>query len=455
MSTPRTLALALLPALLLACKGELVCASNQTECGGRCFALATDRNNCGACGVTCADGDTCSAGACRACTATCTGTRGCQGNLCLPDLFVGCPATNQLLPRSASLAATGPGRDVTAGLTVLTSADGVLYTGSGYPAAAVDLVPQDPALAPSHVPLAGSDLEGIAVHREVVFVSNASTSSLVLLSTRGALLDEVPLPGQERGPNPHGIAFAAGKAYVALYGRGPGSGQAIATIDLSGLAACTAETAPPACGAGGACDAGRHCVAGLCRLPCATATGAIDLTALPGSFDAPGMPFPSGALGVGDKTYVTLSNLKDLDGDGYYTEPAGSGKLAVVDGANGDAVSIVDLGAECGNPGGLALRGSTLWVACGSFSFSAAWPGRLVPVELGSSPVVGSAVATGAVVPNGIRFCGSAGYIPDMLTGAVLPFDPAARTTGVGVDVCPLSGPPFPFAYAADVLCAP
>jgi len=226
-------------------------------------------------------------------------------------------------------------------------------------------------------------------------------------------------------------------------------------VDLSGLSACTAETAPPACGAGGSCDAGRHCVAGACRLPCASVSGTIDLTAVPGAADAPGLPFPGKLLAAGSKLYATLANLKLHDfGGGFvaYAEPAGSGRLAVIETAAQNAVSIVDLGASCGNPGGLALHGSTLWVSCGSFGFSAAWPGRLVPVDLSASPpAVGLAVGTGAVVPNGITFCGGRGYLPDQASGLVTPFDPVARTTGAPVDVCPVLG----YAYVADVACAP
>jgi len=369
---------------------------------------------------------------------------------------VGCPASSELLPRAADLSAAGTGQPVTAGLTALTSAGGLLFSASGYPAAAVDIVPMDPALATTHVSLVGpradgSDLEGVAVHGNAVFVSHATFGTLEVLGLDGTLLDELPLPGQQAGPNPHGIAFVGSTAYVALMGYGPGSGQAVAVVDLSGLSACTAEAAPPACGSGGSCDAGRHCVAGRCRLPCATVSGSIDLAGVPGAADAPGVPFPSRALAVGQRVYITLSHLKIPTGGGFYAEPAGSGRLAVIDTAAQNAVSIVDLGSACGNPGGLALQGGTLWVSCGSYAYAAAWPGRLVPVELAAAPAVGSAVALGAVVPNGIAFCGGRGYVPDQASGLVAPFDPVLRSAGAPVDVCPVLG----YAYVADVACAP
>lgn len=451
----RTLTLALLlPALLLGCKNELVCAVGEADCGGRCVALQLDSSHCGACGNACGSGTACGNGACSACATTCTSTRGCAGEQCLPDLFVGCPASSELMPRAADLGPAGAGRPVSGGLTALTAAGGKLYAADGFPAATVDIVPMDPAAATRHASLAGSDLEGIAVHAGVAFVSNASAGTLVLLDgATGALLDELPLPGQQAGPNPHGIAFVGDTAYVALTGYGPGSGQAVAAVSLAGLAACSAEPAPPACGAGNACDAGRHCVAGLCRLPCATVSGSVDLAGVPGSADAPGLPFPGKLLAVGTRVYATLANLKlaTVGGFSAYVEPAGPGRLAVLDTASGNAVSIVNLGSACGNPGGLALHGGTLWVSCGSFGFASAWPGRLVPVNVAAGNAVGAAVGTGSVVPNGVAFCGGRGYVPDQSSGKVLPFDPVAPATGTPVDVCPVLG----YAYVADLACAP
>lgn len=443
----RTLALAFLPLLLLACKGELVCPTGKSDCGGRCVSLSVDPANCGACGTACGTGLACGNGTCSACAVTCTSTRGCQGEVCQPDLFVGCPASSELVPVAADLSAAGPGRPTTAGVTALASAGGILYSAGGIPAATVDIVPQDPSLAASHASLAGTDLEGIAVHGGAVFVSNAFSGTLVVLSLSGTLLDELAFPGQQSGANPHGIAFVGDTAYVALTGIGPGTGQAVGLVDLTGLAACTAETSPPACGAGDACASGRHCVAGSCRLPCGSVSGSIDLAAVAGSSDAPGVPAPGRTLAVGSNVYVALANLNPTT-----YAPAGSGRLAVIDTAASNAVSIVDLGAACGNAGGLALHGTTLWVSCGSFGDPANWPGRLVPVELsGAAPRVRTAVSTGTILPNGLRFCGDRGFAGDMASGQVLPFDPLARTAGTAVDVCPK----LRYAYVADVVCAP
>jgi len=267
----------------------------------------------------------------------------------------------------------------------------------------------------------------------------------------GVLLDEIPLPDQQTGPNPHGLAFAGDRAYVALYGFGPGSGQAIGVLDFSGLAACAVPGAA-ACGTGGACGTGLHCVQGTCRPACGRAVKTIDLARVANAFDEPGLPFPSKALAVGGKIYVTLSNLKKPDPSAtFYFQPAGTGRLAVIDTTRGDTLSIVDLGPACGNPVGLALRGSTLWVACGSFSFSADWPGAVVPVDLAGSPTVGTPVDASAVVPNGVAFCGGQGYVPDQASGGILRFDPATGLADAPIDTCPVLG----FAYVADIACAP
>lgn len=413
------------------------CTGGQVDCGGACVDTSSDRFHCGACGTACAAGQACRAGACHA------------------DLQVACGATSEVLPVTAELAPAGPGRAVTAGLGGLAISDDLLFTISGFPAAAVDLLSLDPTVAaPLHtVDVAGStDLEGVAIHDHLAFVSNASVGAVDVISPTGVLLDEIPLADQQTAPNPHAIAFVGPRAFVALYGFGPGSGQGIGVLDFSGLAACAVPGAT-ACGAGGGCGAGLHCVAGTCRPACGRYQKTIGLAGVAGAFDAPGLPFPSKALAVGDRVYVTLSNLKKPDpSSSFYFQPAGSGRLAVVDTARGDALSLVDLGPACGNPGGLALRGTTLWVACGSFSYATDWPGRVVPVEVGgAAPVVGTAIDVSAVVPNGVAFCGGQGYVPDQASGKVLRFDPTTGLAETPVDVCPVQG----FAYVADLACAP
>jgi hypothetical protein len=165
---------------------------------------------------------------------------------------------------------------------------------------------------------------------------------------------------------------------------------------------------------------------------------------------------------VGSKLYVTLANLKKREGDpaqdplvGFYVDPAGNGKLAVVDADGGDALSFVDLGPGCLNPGGLAADDLTLWVACGSFATEA-----ILPVDVsGDAPVVGEPVATPsatggfAFVPGNIAFCAGKGYVTDLWSGDLLRFDPEHPADQAGVAACPAGGAGW--AWAADVACVP
>jgi hypothetical protein len=216
--------------------------------------------------------------------------------------------------------------------------------------------------------------------------------------------------GPAAGLDPRGVAFVGDRAYVALYGTDATSGgQEVVVLDAAG---------------------------GIVRR--------IDLRPLA---DAPGLPFPFKPVAVGTRVFVTLANLK-LGSAGFYTDPAGDGKLAVIDTAADDALSVVDLGGACQNPGGLAEHDGTLWVACGA-------SGALLPVNVaGAAPVVGETVSTAPVYgPGNVAFCGGIGYLTDQWSGTVLRFDPAGLAAPVSGELCPLSAQGW--AWAADVACAP
>ncbi|BDG02177.1 MXAN_6577-like cysteine-rich protein [Anaeromyxobacter oryzae] len=413
------------------------CATGYSACGGACVDPQTDPRNCGACGHACAAGETCRAGTCGAAVA------------------IACYASADIRPVDADLQPAGAPRPAEGGPTVIAAAGGTVYSGNGFPAG-IGVIPLDDRLPTSLTVLPGNDVEGVTAHGGAVLVSNAGVGTFVVLDAAGAVLDEVVLPGD--APNPHGSAVLGTTAYVALYGDGPSAqhatavGQQIAKVDLSQLAACAADTAPPACGAGNACAAGRECRDGLCRVRCGTVTGAIDLLGVAGAADAGGYPFPSRVATAGTKVYVTLANLAFADfGGGFagYFKPAGHGKLAVIDTAANDAVSIVDLGAGCQNPGDLEVRGSTVWVACGSFSFRQDAPGVVVPVDVSGTPRVGAAIDASAIVPGNLAFCGDLGYVTDQASGAVLRFNPVTGAADAPVTVCPTVF----FALASDVAC--
>jgi hypothetical protein len=278
--------------------------------------------------------------------------------------------------------------------------------------------------------LAGNDFEFLTTREGLLLVSNSGGGTVIVYDpVAGRVVDEIAV-GDRPSENPRGIAFVGGRAFVALYGFDEVSGgQAIAVLDLSGLPACAAAGSPP---------------------PCGTLEKTIDLRAAPGASDAPGLPFPSRAVAVGSKVYFTLANMKKA-GD-FYIDPAGPSKLAVVDTANGDALSIVQL-PGCTNAGGLAAAGTTLWVACADV----AAPG-LLPVDVAGEPAPGALVplplgSPGA--PGNVAFCAGMGYVTDLWSGTVIRFDPAGAASSDALAVCPLSPGEFGFAWAADVACAP
>jgi hypothetical protein len=267
--------------------------------------------------------------------------------------------------------------------------------------------------------------------------SNASTNTLVVVDPGAGKLDEWSLGDYA---NPHGIATVGSTAYVALYGEGPNAnhsaatGQAIAKVDLSDLPACVAGKATR----------------------CGSVLGAIDLASVKGAADAGAYPFPSRIAALGTKLYVTLANLEYANcGSGFfaYCKPAGDGKLAVID-TSDDSVSIADLGADCKNPGAIAISGTTAWVTCGSFTFSSEAPGAAVPVDLaGAAPAVGakvdaSSVAGSFFAPGAIAVCGGKGYVGDQLSGTVARFDVGTKALDGSAPACP-----FGYAFVADIDC--
>lgn len=469
--------------------GACGCAAGVATCGGACTDLARDPNHCGACGAACAPAEFCTTeGAATTCTASCPGGfvtcgracvdlaadrlhcgacgnacatgQSCRGSQCRADIQVACFASGDVRPVDAELAPAGTPRLASGSPVALAIGGDVLYTANGFPAA-VGILPLDDRLASSVTVFTGSnDLQDVTAAAGAVLATNASTGTILVLDATGRVLDEIVLPGTL--PNPHGVAVAGTTAWVALYGDGPNgfsglpfaTGQGIAKIDLSPLAACAApDPAPPACGAGGACPAGRECRDGACRLLCGAVVSAIDLVAVAGSADAPGYPFPNRVVASGTRAFFTLSNLEFADlGGGFagYFAPAGNGKLAVVDAAAGDAVSIVDLGPGCKNPGDVALVGTTLWIACGSFSFPLDAPGTIVSVDVSGAPLVGPAVDASAIVPGNLAFCGGRGYVTDQGSGRVMRFDPASRAPEQPVEICPTVF----FALASDVACS-
>jgi hypothetical protein len=492
VTTARTLLALLALSSLAGCARELLCPQGESDCGGTCVSLRSDHANCGACGHACGPLEVCSAGACgcRVGIATCDGActdlardpdhcgacdtacapadfcdatsgcvaacpagtvpcdracvdldgdvyhcgacgnacapgEGCRGGQCRADLYVACMATNEVVPITADLAQAGASRATPGAPSDLAFLDETVVAASAvWPSSAyVTFFPLDPTRSAHTASIVSNDLSRFLVHDNMLLLSNAAAGTLLVLDSRGDVLDEIPLPGQQSGPNPHGIAAVGTTAWVALYGNGPTSGQAVAKVDL---------------------ESGR-------------ALRAISLLSVPGSHDAPGLPLPDGVATDGDRVYVTLKNLADDPDDSWgvmYAKPAGSGKLAIVTPAADDDVAIVDLGSSCGSPGDVALRGTTLWITCGSYSYPGLAPRRILPVDVSTGiPVLGAPIELGDVVPAKLAFCGDMGYVADMASGDVVRFDPVSLTTDARTAVCPFSAGDFPWASVADITC--
>jgi hypothetical protein len=393
-------------AAITGCKTEVTCASDQATCNGQCVSLASDPAHCGACGRACASGQSCSAGLC------------CEGSQCPPALYAACFNGAAVQGATPALAAVGAPVPVESGPITLAWQGTSLWVANSISNTLDRLVVSPSGLAPPaplptvSIPVAGafSDLEFVAAHEGVLYVSNAATGTLVLVDAASArITGEVALGAYSY---PQGIAFSGTKAYVALNGS-----NAVAVVDLA--------ASPPA------------------------VSRTIDVAALATS--PGGLALPSRLAVSGTRLYVTLWNL-----DATFS-PAGNGRLAVIDTVS-DAlvpgVNPVDLGASCQDPGGLAFLDSTLWVTCGFFAYNGTTVtgAAFVPVDVsGTAPVVRAAVPVTGAAPGALVFCGGVGYAGDRFSGNVLRLDPVAgAVTGQGLLCAPGAGGS---SFVADVAC--
>jgi DNA-binding beta-propeller fold protein YncE len=357
-----------------------------------------------------------------------TGGPICVGSECTADLYVACFATDEVKGLTRDLAPSGAAVAVDDGPIALDFAEGGLWV--SHSLGAPTLLRLAPGAAPARTTLGGGgDLQEVRVKDGLVYTTNSSVSTIAVVDpARRTAIDEVTLaPAAGKAVSPQGFDFSGDLAYVALYGSAStpvfGEGQEIAVVRFANEAACTQQ-------------------------PCGQLVKRISLQDVPGAYDAQAFPFPSRVLRVGTRMFVTISNLKaETSTFGtFYTAAAGSGRLAVIDPAANDALSIVDLGAACTNPGGLAASGSTLWVSCSS--------GVVVPVDTSpAAPTAGTPVSL-PIVPGQIAACHGAVYVTDQFSGKVARFVPGGAPATV-VDICPTAPGPFGFAWAADVECGP
>ncbi len=423
-----------------ACPGQTLCTtdgagatscqaqcalSTQTACGRACIALATDAQNCGACGRACGTGERCDAG------------------LCVADLYLACYNTDDVREATRDLAPAGLPVAVAPGPMGLAFVGDRLFVASARYTGLetlTELLRDPPAVRASprwQLTSPIQDIQALAEHGGFLYVSHSSAGTLLVVAPDGAVVDEVTLlpagaPFTAPNPNPQGIAFVGDEAYVALNAR-----NEVVVLDVSGMAACAAGTATP---------------------PCAFEVARVDVQPLA---SAGALAMPSGVAVAGGRVYAGLWNLTPS-----FTVPAGgTGRLAAIDTAtraldpavvSGGVSGLVDLGAGCLNPAGLAPEPGTLWVTCGAFDYSA-YPavsitgGGVVPVSVGGAvPIAGVVLAAGGgAAPGKLAFCGGTGYVADRNSGRVFRLDPAAGIVD-GVELCPASGG---FAYVSDLAC--
>ena len=513
-STARFLVLAL--GALAGCTKELVCPSDQASCGGACTAIATDPANCGACGVGCGPGGACVAGACTcgpgatacgpacadlqsdpwhcgtcgtacpasqvcttsglvtacasscapgqtscdracvdlsssryacgACSRACGTNERCERGLCLADVYAACWDSNGPQVRGATLdlEPAGVPLPTDSGPVRFASIGDTLYVASSLSSTLTGIAFDPPAVRSTYqgspygsaIPIAvpaGTypDLEFLAADGGLLYASNAAAGTLVVVDpakSGGKTVDEIPLASPPDWPNPQGIAFDHGaaydRAYVALYGM-----NQVAVVDVSLSGTCTEP-------------------------PCGSVVHRIAVQQLA---DTGGQAEPSRMAVAGGKLYVTLSNLTA----GWPPDPAGNGKLAVIDLATHAldvATPSVDLGPNCKNAADVTALGEVLYATCGMLDFkSSATPKpvlgtSIVPVDVsGSTPTVGKPVAVpDPIAPGRLAFCGGAGYAGDRNGPALVRFDPATGDVATSTAICPASA-----AFVPDVTCAP
>lgn len=405
--------------LLAACGSEeKVCAPDQRLCSNTCVSLLSDARNCGACGNACGSGRGCSAGACVDCAAS--------PGVCTAEVLSACSIQGdigQVRPLARDLTASGPPLPTDAAPVKFANASGKLFVANSVSSSISSITLSPPAsttgaaaIAIPSAPAGFPDLEYLAAHGGYLWASNASTNTLVVVDpASGAVVDELPLPPGPFGSNPQGIDFVGAKAYLALNGI-----DSVAVIDVA-------------------------------KVPGISRTKTLDLSiAVPGQVSA----MPSRVLAAGKMVYVSLWGFDPVT----FAPPVGShGRLAVIDTITDTVLAEpVDLGSGCLNPGGMALDGTILWVACGFHAYNSAevTGGALIPVELsGVKPILHFPIVLPTNAAGSVAICNGRGYAGATESGTVLSFDPVNLKLLDTRLVCP--APAGKASYVSDVICAP
>jgi hypothetical protein len=455
------------------CSGGLCrCRDGRVSCGGACVDLPSNPDDCGACGVACAGALVCTtsdAGAtscaasclgagqvacnracvnllsnsenCGACGRVCGSNEHCSSGRCLADLYLACFNTDDVREATAALEPAGVPLPVATGPGHLAWAGDLLAVASATAAAeTLGMVHFDlPRIGYTRVHDwtvgSGADIEYLAEHDGLLYVSRASLGTLLIATPQGAVVDQIRLaPVGDPAPGPQGIAFDGEHAFVAL-----NAADQVVVLDVSGVPSCASGTTLP---------------------PCTSELARVDVHPLASPPDASGSPVSAGPTRIavtGGRAYVALWNLA-----ANWSVPVGStGRLAAISTTTldldaafaGTANGLIDLGPDCLDPADVAVYGNLLYVSC-----TGAWGAGgngIARVDVFGSytqllPMI--LFADSNTAPGKIAFCGGTGYVGDQATGSVFLLDPASAATvlGSGVDLCPNPGG---FEYVPDIAC--
>lgn len=311
------------------------CPGNLPDrCAGACVDVRSSSSNCGACGVSCQDSQTCHAGHCGY------------------DLVAACFNSGQVVGIQQRSEARGPRSSLGTAPAALASYGEILLAADGIDQRLYQAALDGGAYAQlTRVNSTGSVPNQILVDAPWVYVVNSGAGTLQVLMNfgqSGVFPDGGPVGAQpglalatvaelQLGANsyPEGIAKVGAALWVPLYGglgaAAAAAGQKVVRIDISNPA-----------------------------FPSVTDT--IDLSTLnlkPFDGGAP-VARPYAILAHQGALYVALNNLNP----GTYL-PEGPGLLAKIDPSTRTVSAVIDLGGStCLDPVWLASSGAQLLVSC-------------------------------------------------------------------------------------------